>query len=245
MSRFWSLRCCAAVTIIASAYVASSAYADEVAGGAIATSAQPPADNTERIELALRQQTVVECVELPLEEVLTVDLAERHKVPMLIDRVAIGEAGVASEMRVTWTLRGISLASALDLILSQHGLTYMIHDEVLLVTTREAEMARTEARVYNVADLIAGEGSPEALLEVVRIGLDHGRVRRTSAEAGGSRLPGGPVAAPDDAGPSVTVYRDVLVVRDSQHRHRALARLLDEMRAELPERAVAPVLSAP
>lgn len=254
MSRIRNVRCvalsCFVASLFAAAIVPSSAYS-QVPGGLIASSSAraPAAESEANIEFLLGQPTVVEVVEMPLEELLVTDLAERHALLIVLDKTAMEEAGVTRAMPVTWTLREVSLESALNLILGEHGLTWMIRDESLVITSVEAEANWTEARVYNVADLLANGESTDAFLGIVRLGLDRGKLRRADGGAAGGGLLGaaggsagaGPGAGggriaqdrpaeSQDAGHSAAMYRDVLVVRDTQHRHRSLQRLLAEMR---------------
>ena len=64
------------------------------------------------------------------------------------------EASIALDTPVKKKLKGISLKSALRLMLSELGLTYVIQDEVLLITTKEAAEQKLETRIYPVSDLV-------------------------------------------------------------------------------------------
>ena len=64
------------------------------------------------------------------------------------------DAGAATDTAVTKNLKGITLRSALKLLLSTLDLTYIIKDEVLLITTPEKANAELLTRVYPVADLV-------------------------------------------------------------------------------------------
>ena len=55
---------------------------------------------------------------------------------------------------MTKNLKGVSSKSALRLMLHELGLTYVIKDEVLLITTTEAAESKLSTRVYSVADLV-------------------------------------------------------------------------------------------
>jgi hypothetical protein len=56
-------------------------------------------------------------------------------------------------------MRGITLKSALRLLLHKLGLTYTIQDEVLLITTPEQADSMLETKVYPVADLVLPAGA--------------------------------------------------------------------------------------
>ena len=55
---------------------------------------------------------------------------------------------------MTVDLKGISLRSALRLMLKELSLTYLIKDEVLLITTPEEADNQLSTKVYPVADLV-------------------------------------------------------------------------------------------
>ncbi|HEX3655494.1 MAG TPA: hypothetical protein VHV55_06805 [Pirellulales bacterium] len=109
--------------------------------------------NSAHIEKALDEPTEVEFIEAPLTDVIEF-LKTRHQVEMQLDRKALDEAGVAADTQITRNLKGISLRSALRLMLRDLELTYVIRDEVLLITTvSNAETIHT-TRVYAVGDLL-------------------------------------------------------------------------------------------
>jgi hypothetical protein len=62
--------------------------------------------------------------------------------------------GIGPDVPVTRNLSGVSLRSALRLMLKDLELTYVIRDEVLLITTPEEAIAQLATRVYPVADLV-------------------------------------------------------------------------------------------
>src|SRR5205823_11644901 len=64
------------------------------------------------------------------------------------------EASVSPDTPVTKTLRGVTLRSALRLILKDLELTYVIRDEVLQITTPEDAESQLITKVYPVGDLV-------------------------------------------------------------------------------------------
>ena len=94
--------------------------------------------NRVRIAEALKQATQLEFVETPLNDVVEY-LKDLHKVEIQLDEKAIKRAGISLDTPVTVTFKGVSLQSALRLLLRQLDLDYAIRDEVLFITTaREA-----------------------------------------------------------------------------------------------------------
>ena len=106
-----------------------------------------------RIDDALKSPTEVVFVEATLQEVIDF-LKEKHKIEIKIDTKDLQEAGIGTDTPVTVDLKGISLRSALRLMLKDLGLTYLIKDEVLRITTPEVADNELSTKVYPVADLV-------------------------------------------------------------------------------------------
>jgi hypothetical protein len=107
----------------------------------------------ERIKQALEDSTVMEFVETPLSDVVDY-LKDYHKIEIQLDTKALEDAGAGSDTPITKNLKGISLRSALRLMLGGLDLTYVIKDEVLLITTPEKASSELVTKVYPVADLV-------------------------------------------------------------------------------------------
>jgi ferric-dicitrate binding protein FerR (iron transport regulator)/tetratricopeptide (TPR) repeat protein len=96
-----------------------------------------------RVQDALRSPTHLEFVEAPLQDVIDY-LKDLHGIEIQVDKKALDDVGIANDTPITKQLKGISLRSALRLILRDLDLTYVIQDEVLLITTpEEAESSLT------------------------------------------------------------------------------------------------------
>ncbi len=111
----------------------------------------------ERIRNALRQKTRLEFVETPLQDAVEY-LSELHDIPIVIDTRALELVGFGSDTLVTKELKGISLRSALNLLLRDLELTYMIQDEVLQITTPEVAEANVKTKIYPLSDLLTPTG---------------------------------------------------------------------------------------
>ena len=107
----------------------------------------------ERIVKALDETTSLEFVETPLSDVVDY-LKDLHKIEIQLDTKALEDAGAGSDTPITKNLKGISLRSALRLMLGGLDLTYVIKDEVLLITTLEKAGTELVTKVYPVADLV-------------------------------------------------------------------------------------------
>ena len=102
---------------------------------------------------ALDDDTTLDFVETPLTEVVQY-LEDLHKIQIELDIAALDGAGTAPDTPITRNLSGITLRSALRLILSEHDLTYIIDNEVLMITTTEEAQNKLVTKVYPVADLV-------------------------------------------------------------------------------------------
>jgi hypothetical protein len=97
-----------------------------------------------------------EFFEAPLTEVVN-RIKEDHEIPIVLDEKALADAAIGTDTLITKNLKGITLRSALKLMLKDHALSYAIRDEVLIITTQEQVDTNPDYRptkVYPVADLV-------------------------------------------------------------------------------------------
>ena len=87
----------------------------------------------------------------PLEEVLE-HIARTLFIDVVVDDNRLASVGVNSKTQVSLDVDGIVFRSALDLLLTPLELEYRVQDEVLMITSREAD-ERLHTRVYAVPDL--------------------------------------------------------------------------------------------
>ncbi|MFH1923849.1 MAG: hypothetical protein ABIP48_28660, partial [Planctomycetota bacterium] len=71
-----------------------------------------------------------------------------------IDREALSDVGIPGDVPVTIRVSGITLRSALTLILEPFDLTWVIDEDVLLITTHEEGETRLSVGIYPVGDLV-------------------------------------------------------------------------------------------
>jgi hypothetical protein len=107
----------------------------------------------QRIKAALGAETLVSVSEMPLADVAR-QLARQHRIPIEVDKKGLDNVGVDINTPVSRNLSGVSLRSALRLILRDMGLTYKIRDEVLLITSTEEAEKELLTVVYPVTDLV-------------------------------------------------------------------------------------------
>ena len=106
------------------------------------------------IQRALRKPVEVDFTNQSLSEVIT-QLGNLAGVTIYLDPQGLAAEGATTDMPVTLRLqREIALKSALNIILEQFGLTYMVQDEVLKVTSESIRASKVDLVTYQVADLV-------------------------------------------------------------------------------------------
>ena len=111
-----------------------------------------------RLRKILASPTQLEFVETPLADVLKY-LSEYHKVTIAIDQKALDDVGIGTDTPITRSLKGVTLRSALALLLRDLNLTYIPGNDVILITTPEEAGNRLVTVIYPVADLVLPPGS--------------------------------------------------------------------------------------
>jgi hypothetical protein len=208
-----------------------------------------PSESERRIREALKSPTEIDFVETPLTDAIRV-LKQRHAIEIQLDDKALEELGIAADTPITRKVSGISLRSALRLMLRELGLTCVIKDEVLLITSPEVAQSTEFAKptIYPVGDLVLPRGSTysdstmadfDSLIELIQntVATDTWQ---------------------DVGGPGSTERFEVnlsLVISQSQEVHEEIEQLLEELRraargetvAHAPEsvRAIQAALDAP
>jgi RNA polymerase sigma factor (sigma-70 family) len=170
----------------------------------------------QRIADVLKQPAEVEFVDTPLRDVMEF-LATQNDIPILIDEVALNDVGVPTDEPVNLALTGVTLQTALNHILRPQGLTTIIRDEVLQVTTKEVADEYLVTRVYDISDL--AEIEQEQLLQVLQESLPDADWK----DNGG--------------GGTASILDDALVVKQSQSAHRQIVDLVGQLRRHLADRS--------
>jgi hypothetical protein len=88
------------------------------------------------IRAALKKTTTIDAVEMPLKDVVLY-LSETHNIPIVLSMRKLEEASISADTPVTKSLRGITLRSALKLMLNDLDLAYVVENGVLTITTKE------------------------------------------------------------------------------------------------------------
>jgi hypothetical protein len=107
----------------------------------------------QRIEASLDAPTSLSVTEQPLDDVVQI-LQRQHGIPIRIDVRALDDVGIGTDVPITFRGRGLSLRSALTLILRQLDLTHQIVNETLTITTPEEAEVNLTTVIYPVSDLV-------------------------------------------------------------------------------------------
>lgn len=229
----------------------STAQAQQGSGNtAAASSGETP---EERIEKALSRPFDLDVHDKPLKDVIT-SIQETAKFPVLISVKKLEEAAINLETPVTFSVKGISLKSALRLMLGELGLTYIVEDEVVQITTPEDAGSRLHIRVYDCRELLNMPGTKNGAPRAVANGGGNVEVVPNGV-AGGAAPPANPTSPapqrspelPDNlvrvvtlavdpeswdevGGPgNATEYKGMLVVLQTSECHTKVEKLLNLM----------------
>lgn len=108
-------------------------------------------------EVAIREKLVkldsFAYEDMPLQEIVN-DLKMKWDIPIVIDVKALSEASVTADQPISIQLPKVTRKSGLKLILEPIELTYVVRDEVLVVTTQEEAKRALFTCFYDVRDLI-------------------------------------------------------------------------------------------
>ncbi len=120
------------------------------AGGKVQTAAARKAEA--QILEAMAKPCTIEFKEVPLTDVVTF-FKKTCNVNVVLDTIALDEIGIGSDTPVTLSVDKITVRSALALLLKPLDLTWMIRNEVLMITTYEEAEGNLSTRMYPVGDL--------------------------------------------------------------------------------------------
>ncbi|MFN9878986.1 MAG: hypothetical protein ACK557_10960, partial [Planctomycetota bacterium] len=133
-----------------------------------------------------------------------------------LDAAALSSTKVNERTPVTFELKEQRLQTTLDLLLGQFGLSWILRDGVLWVTTREAADRFLQTAVFDVRDICPNLPASEALSEALLQQVDTGNW-----------------GDQDGAGQIVFAKPGVMVVRQSERRLDAVEELLGNYRVAL------------
>ncbi|TWT47676.1 VWA domain-containing protein [Botrimarina hoheduenensis] len=119
-------------------------------------------DSEQKINAELKKplRSSLDFQDTALEEIITF-IREEYEIEIQLDEPGLDDAGIGPDEPVSVNLRNISLRSALRLMLKPLELTYIVSDEVLLITSEQQALERLSVKVYPVADLVLPIVTPQ------------------------------------------------------------------------------------
>jgi hypothetical protein len=124
----------------------------------------------QKIEKALRDPLPpagLDYVDTPLNVVVK-DLQKQFAIPIMLDKAALETAGLREDEPVTVEVRDVSVKSALAVLLRNLNLTYVVDNEMLIVTTPEEAERHLCLCLFDVRDLVKRGLSLDVLVETLK-----------------------------------------------------------------------------
>lgn len=182
----------------------------------------PPAPVNQRVEDAL-ELPIGEWSfsDTPLAEIVF-PIKDKYGIEVQLDVKSLMDATVSADSTTfTREVSKIKLGAALDLVLAEHDLSYLVRDGILLITTREEADSQVETRVYPVGDLVDPPGPKgdkaapyKEFIEILSVTIDP-----ASWDKGGG--PGSVASFPKG---------EALVVQQTWRTHHKIETLLADLR---------------
>jgi RNA polymerase sigma-70 factor (ECF subfamily) len=137
-------------------------------------SAKIEAVQNKDVEKKLQVTLSVNYKDKTLEEILE-ELRETSGLNIFVDKPSLEAAGIALGQPVSLRLKGVTLKTALKYVLRNSGLTYVVEDGIVTITsgaTPGNERVSKIRRVYPVGDLVGPSKDAEDLIRVIRYTVD-------------------------------------------------------------------------
>jgi len=141
----------------------------------------------QKVLAALDSPTTLEFIETPLQDVVDF-LKDVHGIEIQVDTRALDDVGIGCDTPITRNLRGITLRSAMNLILKELALTFVVAEEVLLITTPEFTEHYLRTRVYRVESLIDETSTADDLAETLKSTCETDLTKQSRVIASGDSL---------------------------------------------------------
>jgi hypothetical protein len=119
-----------------------------------------------KIATALANLTSIQFSNTPLTDVVAT-LARQHGFPIILEPIALDDAGIPTNEPMTLSVSGITLQSAFKLLLQDLQLTILIEDEVLKITTIDVALARRSGQGISAVREHHVEGESPRVLRIV------------------------------------------------------------------------------
>ena len=121
----------------------------------------------------------------PLRAILE-DLQGLTGINIVPDEPALLENGISFDRPMTMKLENIALKSALNLLLHQAHLTYVVKDEVLNVTTEEHARGKLVTQIHPVLDLVIPVDDSPPTFNPLHAAMQQGMTQNPNLKLNGS-----------------------------------------------------------
>ncbi|MEZ6139047.1 MAG: hypothetical protein R3B84_00615 [Zavarzinella sp.] len=112
-------------------------------------------EGMKKIIVGLKTPTSIQEKNIPLKTFLK-SVEQQIKQPIIIDQQSLADSMLDDSSAITLDMPRGTVRTALRLALAQHGLTYIVKDETIVVMTRDKAARTMETRVYYMGDVLAG-----------------------------------------------------------------------------------------
>ncbi len=141
----------------------------ELALAMLRTGKNPPFGEAERrLRQALAVSANLDFTDTPLGTVIRTIKNLAGAANIACDKLALEEEGVTMDTRVNAQIHAAPLESALRIMLADLNLTWIIKDDVLVITSRNMAGNELFHRAYPVADLLGSPPDPDTLIQTLQ-----------------------------------------------------------------------------
>ncbi|TWU43584.1 hypothetical protein Poly51_63060 [Rubripirellula tenax] len=149
-----------AVFAVIAVFVTVGCFAQEVAfEGQKGKDTMVPTEYTEseyRISASLSDGTNVDASEMPLSKLL-LELSGMHNIRIVVDGHALADLGIRPEQPVTFVAKDVTLGVAIGRLTDMLNLTYVVHDESVLLTSSKVAAREQDVKVMMVSNALEGQ----------------------------------------------------------------------------------------
>ncbi len=146
--------------------VASDSKGTSGASDAPVAELLPPLSEAEqKIRDVLSKQVELNFEEVPLRDVAA-RVQDEYSIQVQLDQVALDGEGIGADTPINVAVKGVSLGSALRLMLRQQNMCCVVRDDVLQITSKAAADNWLVTRIYPVGDISDQQGFSD-LVEVI------------------------------------------------------------------------------
>ncbi|MEW4454830.1 hypothetical protein AB1L30_19345 [Bremerella sp. JC817] len=112
--------------------------------------------NQELLKRIRSEETKIQFIDTPLEEVVHY-LKQLHHTEVQIDQHALAQAELKIDLPITLNVEGVDLEDGLNVLCARNKLGWYIENEMIFITSAQAEASHMTVRVYANPDGILDE----------------------------------------------------------------------------------------